>query len=1160
MSQLGADIGGAGGQPAVGKVAIPDVGYARLLQGAATSAFGVPLAGAAETVRDALRGHPIASAIVDPTGGLPEVPKGLTADLRAKAEAQRAGYLEAHPDRAGLALAGELGVNLLPMLAGAPAALRGLGVASKAPTVASAAAGALRGAAAGAAIGAPFGYAGSYGAPASERLAAAAKGAGVGALMGGVGGAGASPGAAAEAPPSAPSALDELAAQSLAIGEDRQSPPATERGPLTVRQVTPPDEPRQTLVAHRSDSGEHLGQLVYDKAPGGGFTVYDVATGQRGTGAGRALYQAAAQLEGSYKGAIIQTPEGAGFVDRLRQTNPEIFGEEARSEAPALPDATASDQAAPPAPGDGRPEGAGLPGAVPQESPQAGAAHQPDPAEALGGPGVEAGAAPPGEPPASPPRPRASEPPPPASWDPGLIRAERDLYNAGYEIRRKYVSSDDLGAFEGGQVSDSIRQAIPNAAARQDATAYLQGTGNKAVGRGDTLADVTSRLDAAGARPAVDQVVAGLRPQLDEFHQMVNDLGFQEVPYVKDYVHQMWEPPKDVASPEGLAGQGGASSSSPVTKARQFKSFAQGMALGYEPRTLDLADVAAKTHEIYQRTLALHRAMDDVSRLPELPDGNPVVARGFKAPNDQYVDVTNSPIFSQIAKRMEEKATAADPAAEAPLGDGDHLYLHRQMWTNLRPLVQKYSSNAFGKLYDRLNGLSKQATFAFSLYHPLGSLTPNAIMSMGPRRGIAAAAKGGFGIPGLAQGMDSFAWARPGRDMVADAIRDGVRIPPPESDVGAQGAAGALGWAGDQLGRVPGAGKALALPPKALKRFYEYQNEALWSQHGLRSKLAVYTHSLWKDRALAYRDYLNGQGGSATSLGILRPLFFTQAQKAWLKGASDAQIGQKVAGAVTEFYGDQQWRLLQNRLLNDPVSTRLLARVKAPEWLMELGDPSSPASQKVLRRSFTAPDWFASSVKAPLTAASPNPVRAAMGFKYLKGIAGMAVGYNLLNYAMTGRPMYQNPEGYKYSIDLGPQDPNEPDKGHWYIDVGKQEMELPDAISGKGRTVPGKLPVIGTAFRKAAVFPNSVEGAASGTYFSGYTSPTGKARDEARSAGDDFGLPAWLLAASKTLGAGFVPIPFKPTADAWSGGDYKAAAAGLVFPLRKGPAPEERSP
>lgn len=1286
MSQLGADIAAAGGKPARTSVQVPDAGFGSVLQAAATSAFGVPLAGAAETVRDALRQHPIARFVIDPSRGAEEVPEGLTRELRAKAEKQRSDYLTAHPENAAGAFAGELGVNLLPMVAGAPAALRGLGVATQAPTIASAATGALKGAAAGAALGAPFGYAGSYGSPAHERLAAAAHAAGLGALMGGVGGAGASPEAMpgsagsdavaaatkdlGETSAQSPSALEALAHYSAIERRLRAASPVfderTVRGPLreptsTIREEVPHEAATIPDAAPPGQAATALGGLPEGPglrgalpqepgptepagaAPQPGAAAAEGDAGVtppsprlfRETNLERMLHFADAHTSRSFLGDVVHFADhpdlalgqgdnrgvlmefdpaalkleegmakpGAAFLAETSNARELVgVGNTQQAYQRALraftikPDAVVDkanawrirDHVLPqllregwqrtelegggirfdrPIPSTAQPaltsssEGAALGGVaaaepiIAQRGPVTGVADS-------GG----AAASPPSEPP--PRRPHASEPPPPAPWDRNQIRAERDLFNAGYEIRRKYVSDNDIGAYEGQQVRESIQRALPDVRMREDATAYLQGTGNKKVGFKDTPADVVARLDAAGVRPAVDQTLANIRPQLDEFHQMVTDLGFQEVPYVKDYIHQMWEPRKDVGRMEGISTRGGASSSSPVTKERSFDSFAQGMALGYEPKTLDLAELAAKTHEIYQKTLALHRAMDDVSRLPALPDGNPPVVRGFKAPNDQYVDVTNSPIFGQIARRMAEKAegVAEDAASDASSVNkkgevtGDRIYLHRQMVPNLRPLVQRYETNALGKFYDRMNGLSKQATFAFSLYHPLGSLTPNAIMSMGPVKGLTAAAKGGFGIPGLAQGMDSFAWARPGQEMVADAIRDGIKIPPPESDVGAQGASAALGWTADKLGQVPGVGKALALPPKALKRAYEYQNEALWSQHGLRAKLAVYTHAMWKQRAIAYRNFLNGQGDSGTGLGVLRPLFFTAKQKTWLKGATDAQIGQVVARTATEFYGDQQWALLQNRALNDPVTTRLLARMKTPEWIYELGDPSSALAQKVLRRSFTAPDWFASSVKAPLTALSPNPVRAAMGYKYIKGIVGMAVGYNLLNYAMAGRPMLKNPEGYRYSLDLGPKSPDEPDGKHWYIDVGKQEMELPDAITGKGRAVPGNLPVVGTAFRKAAVFPNSIEGAASGRYFSGFPSPVGKAQDFARREGGDLSGLDWFLAVNKTLGAGFVPIPFKSTAEAWGGGNKKAALAGLVFPLRSGPAPEETAP
>lgn len=114
--------------------------------------------------------------------------------------------------------------------------------------------------------------------------------------------------------------FDSLANTSLGIGS---SPAAGARVPVQV--VDGGSEGALRRLSAIDDMGNQIGSMTYTTEPGGGFRVIDVATGARGTGAGREMYAAAAAKEGPYRGSMAQTPEGEGFVNRLRETNPEIF-------------------------------------------------------------------------------------------------------------------------------------------------------------------------------------------------------------------------------------------------------------------------------------------------------------------------------------------------------------------------------------------------------------------------------------------------------------------------------------------------------------------------------------------------------------------------------------------------------------------------------------------------------------------------------------------------------------------------------------------------------------------------------------------------------------------------------------------------------------------
>ena len=186
-----------GVEPALGPEPAPAGGsWLDMAQAAATKPFGAPIAGAMEGVRDLAQEHPVLAAIL---GGSPhvaqtlqeEIPQGLTQDVAARAQQQRDAFRATHPTTGGATAEylTDLGVQLLPMLAGAPAAVRGLAAGYTGTGAAPSLAAVVASAGVGAAVGGGLGYAGSYGQPAGARAAAAGQGAATGLAMGGLGGA-----------------------------------------------------------------------------------------------------------------------------------------------------------------------------------------------------------------------------------------------------------------------------------------------------------------------------------------------------------------------------------------------------------------------------------------------------------------------------------------------------------------------------------------------------------------------------------------------------------------------------------------------------------------------------------------------------------------------------------------------------------------------------------------------------------------------------------------------------------------------------------------------------------------------------------------------------------------------------------------------------------
>lgn len=91
----------------------------------------------------------------------------------------------------------------------------------------------------------------------------------------------------------------------------------------------------EQLVARDPETGEDIGRLWLTRT-NGGFEVRKVETDPafQGRGVATKLYREANSRFGTYQGSTDQTPEGKAFVERLRQTDPQIFDEAAAALTP----------------------------------------------------------------------------------------------------------------------------------------------------------------------------------------------------------------------------------------------------------------------------------------------------------------------------------------------------------------------------------------------------------------------------------------------------------------------------------------------------------------------------------------------------------------------------------------------------------------------------------------------------------------------------------------------------------------------------------------------------------------------------------------------------------------------------------------------------------
>jgi hypothetical protein len=1049
----------------------PDASFLTAAQAAATNAFGVPLAGAAETFRDWAAQHPTLAAVVagpQAAQRAQAVPQGLTAELKAKAEQQRQDFLAAHPGTGGAAaeFATELGVNALPMLAGVPSAARSLakgysGVGGLA-NVATAGKGSL----AGATITAPLGYASAYGSPTGERLSAAAHAALYGASIGAVGGMAALDrpplpdyltGGIAEAVPRTAAATAHMAKRfpgatmgerPLGSGAQLAGVPAAAAAPLGA----PVQGHVQLDATHQGLGDETMGAMqqavhqALDRAAPGRAALGEDGSVSVAADNEAHLHEtlAAAQAHLAQHPLVATLPDGSQVHIPIEVTyglSPEAAGPDALAgrvlaARPALP-AVADGEAAGAggvAPLAARPgelsQGyavphEGLAGAAPGDA--AGAAEGPGGQAHAGGPALQAGAlgsagadlargeaALAGRPVAEAPGAAGSEaaaPPPPAA---GAVAAELHSGEAGfaanpfassaaqrswrqfYPLRRSFVNQEAADRQAATFHETDLMRQFPDPELRKQMTL--------AVERNDPMqpaAEQFVRDHPQGGQAALDEIERQ-RQQGHVNFKGLQDLGFmpKDLPEVPDYIRHQWEPVKGAPARAEVTPQPTENPITSVLQAREFPTLGTGLRAGRTPTTLDYATVVRRGDEDFSHTLALHRLMQDVSEIRTMSDGQPAYLRmKGRDPAD----------LQRIGQAGYQDMSGVPLMQRAIPGEGT-LYVHKNLYDNIAPLIKRTDVGPIGAKYDFVTGTAKQMLLGFSLFHPAELTIQNAL-----QRGVTPALweglKRGFGAPGLNQLTQRMGWGNLERETWMQAAREGVNFPSPETDTNMIQIQKTLNGLALRAGLMDT--KAGAAVVRTLGDVAASPHEAMFP--GYMAPLKVMVQTINRDKLMRLR---NGEDMAMGLGGFL--------QRGRIRALSDDEAIAGVTAATNNAFGGQSRALFRSRFMNDPTY------------------------QKWFSRLFLAPDWFTSGSKLMGEPLSPNPVTRALGINmYMRLAWQTAVGLNLANYALTrafsptgrGHFMIDNEPGKETQLQTGPNE---------FMNVMKLQRELPDVI-GKER-------------------------------------------------------------------------------------------------------------
>lgn len=675
---------------------------------------------------------------------------------------------------------------------------------------------------------------------------------------------------------------------------------------------------------------------------------------------------------------------------------------------------------------------------------------------------------------------------------PALTETGEALDPLAYDIRHNYVTSRDIYRRQAGMRFREIEQQVPDLATRQDMTALLQRTGNPLI-QGDTPEAVQARIWASPYRDQAVNLVNDWRDKTNDLFAKLKDIGFaDDMGYHRDYIRQLFEDPEEAIT-RSVDPKLPMSPTRGLQKSRTFGSYEEAMQAGMVPKSLDFATLAGLTEKNYGETMGLHQLMRDVADLPGMEDGLPAILKANAAPGPNYVKVQNSPILDRAVQEVAAKPqTYTDQPGlfqfgsreqqllpgtgklgyEAPT-EGANLYLHKDLWNNLEPVLRTADSTTLEKGLQAI----KRVNFLYSLFHG-GALTGSSMKFFGPTRGIAEAAKRGFGVPGVSQILDKAGVGQVAEPLVEDAMRAGVKMGAPTIDAGTDALDALLQKAAEGAQGMPVLGRGTARALEAARASNRFADKALWEITHDRLKAAAYHFKM--DQVTRFR------AGEAAALGLEGRMMTPARRQALLDmPLEDAQ--RSVAKMVNDVFGGQNWELHKSRLLND-------------KNLLRIG-----------RAIFQSPDWNMSALRSSSAALSSDPLRSTMGVGYLKNAAKVYVGMNLVNYLLSGHLMIDNQPGRKFHLDNGELGPGHRFYGNPIVKHSAEAVHLAtDPVAFFGRKIASPW--------------QGIVAALSGHTLSGYPSHLQQAEDQAHEEGREISIPESVVRRGQDLFGSAMPF------------------------------------
>jgi hypothetical protein len=607
-------------------------------------------------------------------------------------------------------------------------------------------------------------------------------------------------------------------------------------------------------------------------------------------------------------------------------------------------------------------------------------------------------------------------------------------------LRFPYVTQVQRGDFLAGMKFLADQAALPdrNGFGRDLRSVYEQ-TGNPSI-KGDTYQAALQRvMNHPLGQDGLDYL-NNWRQESDQLLSQLNALraqqGLDPIPSRANYLAMQLQDDEPWVSPTGPNIQSGRLG---PEQPRAFDTLADALAADRTPvpGTEDMLGAVRATREYYARATAMRELFgkigdlaDDGNGAPRLmPDGQPALTRD--APPPGFQNASKIPMLQDLVP-----------------GDGS-LYVHPELWRNLRPIITGPSVDGLGRAYDALNAIQKQAELMGSLMHPT-ALSESALASQpnpfrGLIQGVQENARAGMAaashIPGL-QGLRPQLFSPAEQAAALHLIDHGgvVGGAPVDAELGAFGRtlAAARDWGANST--APLAGRPVQGLASGILHAHELNNEYLWSNLEPRLKVRSY---------MANRDAFDAVRGGRSPFAMGVGGFLNQRG---LRNMTAQEGYRGIARAMNNSFGGQNWQLARTSL------------------------GSNPAALQALRRGFLSPDWNRSSLGAFLGPVSRNPAQRAIGINYHLNHAVYLGGLALLNKALSGHYPWQNGAGGRFDADKLFHVQWRDSHGRMFeTNMGKHYMELPHVALGR---TAHDLPVLGPALDKLAPPLNSAVRAA----------------------------------------------------------------------------------